>query len=225
MARTKSFKAIIKDKNYYEDLLWMSYRYCIGRKTITSHSHAGDMAKYSYGVLSEEREEFMAQDMRKLINDAVGWQRNCCVSDYRQYFEEDALTSIFKELINRGDGEKISKDTLDSYNYSVKNGIVEIRKRDFTGELYESIISLYSDLIVWIKLANLYDKKSHKIVSTEYEGKTEEYECFSYPLLHNLGNNEYTIEIVYCDIDKFVANPYIDRYIDNKYITNIKNIA
>ena len=30
---------------YEEDCVWMSYRYCIGRHTIASHCHAGDIAK------------------------------------------------------------------------------------------------------------------------------------------------------------------------------------
>ena len=59
MPRKKQYRAIIKDESYMEDLIWMSYRYCIGRHTIAANSHAGDIAKYSFDHISENRKSFI----------------------------------------------------------------------------------------------------------------------------------------------------------------------
>lgn len=53
------------------DSMWMSYRYCIGRHTIASHSRAGDIAKHCYGKMSDERSIFNAYDMNRCIEDQI----------------------------------------------------------------------------------------------------------------------------------------------------------
>lgn len=57
---------------FEEDCIWMSYRYCIGRHTITSNMHAGHIAQNCYDRLSNERLEFMANDIRDSINFKLG---------------------------------------------------------------------------------------------------------------------------------------------------------
>ena len=71
MARKKQYKAVVSDEMYMEDLIWMSYRYCIGRKTIAAHSHAGNIARYSFDHISDGRKRFMAKDIREEINDVL----------------------------------------------------------------------------------------------------------------------------------------------------------
>ena len=53
------------------DSMWMSYRYCIGRHTIASHSRAGDIAKHCYGRMSKEKSIFNAYDMNRCIEDQI----------------------------------------------------------------------------------------------------------------------------------------------------------
>ena len=53
--------------DYEEDCMWMSYRYCIGRHTIASSMHAGDIWKHCCGRMSEERQLFTAFDINREI--------------------------------------------------------------------------------------------------------------------------------------------------------------
>ena len=56
MAKKKVKKEEPKEMSMYEeDLIWMSYRYCIGRHTIAASMHAGEIAKHEYFRLSPER--------------------------------------------------------------------------------------------------------------------------------------------------------------------------
>ena len=38
----------IKINSHFEDFIWMSYRYCIGRKTIAANMHADTIANFIY---------------------------------------------------------------------------------------------------------------------------------------------------------------------------------
>ena len=100
MTRQKQYKAIITDESYMEDLIWMSYRYCIGRHTIASHSHAEDIAKYSFDHISENKKSFMAHDIRQEINDTLRWKNNIECRDYRDRLDKDALE--FFNLLSLG---------------------------------------------------------------------------------------------------------------------------
>ena len=61
--------------DYEEDCAWMSYRYCIGRHTIASHMHAGDIWKNCKGRMSKERELFTAFDINREIEDKMRFGR------------------------------------------------------------------------------------------------------------------------------------------------------
>jgi len=99
MAKKKDkFKIEIRDNMYYENLIWMSYRYCIGRKSIAAHSHAGDIASNSYGHFSEDRERFMAHDIRREINSIMNFSRHAQVHDYRDHIPQDAMTTILYRI-------------------------------------------------------------------------------------------------------------------------------
>ena len=52
---------------YEEDSMWMSYRYCIGRHTISSHMRAGDIGTHCYGRMTRERSIFTAYDINREI--------------------------------------------------------------------------------------------------------------------------------------------------------------
>ena len=58
------------------DSMWMSYRYCIGRHTIAAHYRAGEIAKYCYGHLSEERSIFNAFDINREIEYKMRFKSN-----------------------------------------------------------------------------------------------------------------------------------------------------
>lgn len=54
-----------------EDFIWMSYRYCIGRRTGAAAMHTDNIAKLigdNPDIFSKERLEFNAVDIRRQIN-------------------------------------------------------------------------------------------------------------------------------------------------------------
>ena len=80
-------------------------------------------------------------------------------------------------------------------------------------------------MIPWIKLANACDVKNYKKVITEYEGKIEEHICFGYPIFVNYhGDDGFTIDKRYIDIESYKKNPHVDRYIAPEYIVDIKEV-
>lgn len=62
-----------KLSDYEEDCMWMSYRYCIGRHTIASHMHAGDIWKNCKGRMSNERSLFTAFDINREIESSMAF--------------------------------------------------------------------------------------------------------------------------------------------------------
>lgn len=217
MGRQKKFKAVIENKDYYEDLIWMSYRYCIGRSTITAASHAGDIARYSFDHLSDDRREFNAMDIRREINDSLRFIDNIHM-DYYGDPEHDALSLIIYSLIDMF-GEYIECIDIDKFNYKVKSDKVEITEDSVKNKT--NLSNKYFDLIPWIKLANSFDKKCHRIVVTEYEGRVEEHICFPYPQLYYNGKE---LHKRWVDIEKYRNNPSIDSYISPEYIKEIREI-
>lgn len=222
MSRKENFKVTLTDASYYEDLIWMSYRYCIGRKTIAAHAHAGDIACNSYNCLSDERKAFMAHDIRREINDVLHNKRNCHCSDYRQHVSEDGLSLIFKELINMFGNSMPEGFDFETFNYDVDNGKVDIKESNDNQDEWNKISYLYDDLLPWIKLANVFDKKQHKLIVVEYDGKVEEYECFQYPYMLWGGREIY---FKWCDINAYLANPVVDCTINEDYIKEIRDIV
>ena len=222
MAKREKFKVIITDPSYYEDLIWMSYRYCIGRKTIAAHAHAGDIAVNSYDCLSDERKEFMANDIRKEINDVLHVKRNCSCSDYRRDIDEDGLSLICRQLITIYGNVMPEGFDFETMNYEVYNGSVTIRESNDNHDEWNKIAYLYGDLLPWIKLANAFDKKCHKKIIVEYDGKTEEYECFPYPFMLWGGREIY---MKWCDVNTYLSNPVLDSSINEKYIKEITDLA
>ena len=60
--------------DYEMDAMWMSYRYAIGRHTIASVMHAGNMVKNVYGRIPEGSVDFNVYDMRREINHSLVWK-------------------------------------------------------------------------------------------------------------------------------------------------------
>ena len=56
---------------YEEDCTWMSYRYCIGRHTISSHMHANEIWNNCKGRMSKEQQLFTAFDINREIENSL----------------------------------------------------------------------------------------------------------------------------------------------------------
>ena len=61
--------------DYEMDCMWMSYRYCIGRHTIASSMHAGDIWKNCKGRMSDERTLFTAFDINREIENSLRFHK------------------------------------------------------------------------------------------------------------------------------------------------------
>ena len=212
MARKKQFKAVIQDKDFFESCLWMSYRYCIGRKTIAAACHAADIAKYVH-YLSKECREFMAHDIRREISDKIRWRDNVTVDGYNGKY--DALSLIYKYMINH-------PETVEDKNYhfyvNVDTGEVYTEDRvPKESSYYTSLLDEHTDYIRWIKLANFCDDSNHKIVHVDYEGEEKDIECIEYPCVY-----QKEITIRYTDVETFPKNSYVDRFIAHEYIKSVR---
>ena len=156
--------------SFEEDCIWMSYRYCIGRSTIAAHCHAGEIAGFAYDKLSKERMQFMSEDICNEIYDKLRWNNFIDMGWYgnipKSHFKPlDVVYSILKQ------------ESIDSYEKmrSIKTIRIEWdrEKNKFTHSVYYfndddkdknyniNKDSLF-DLEVWQRLANLFDKDSHK---------------------------------------------------------------
>lgn len=225
MKKEKKFKVTITDEMFFEDLIWMSYRYCIGRKTIAASMHAGNIAKNAYQVFSKERQTFMAHDIRREINDCLTWLKNVKVSDYRNHIPQDALSSIIYRIFEKY-GDKPPKWVFTDVKYTVENEQVMIDKSEESIGEYD-FMSYYHDLIGWIKLANLFDEDCYRIVVVKDADGEEilyEHKCFPYPYLSKDYNGNIIVDKKWVPVEHYLQNPFIETYVDSESIIEIKEI-
>lgn len=156
---------------FQEELIWMSYRYCIGRHTITAHQHASNIANFAYKRLNKNRMEFMSEDINKEIYDRLHWSNFVDFGWYgnipKEFFKPlDVLYTILdKENIKSYEAIKKIKtisiewnrDKMD-YDYSIYYFNDNDKNKDY-GRTFTNDIQ---DLEVWQQLANLFDKRTHK---------------------------------------------------------------
>jgi hypothetical protein len=171
---------IIIAPNKMEDFIWMSYRYCIGRHTGAAANHAETIHKLLVNnpdLLSEERKEFTAKDIRQSINDVINWKNNVTFG----FTSRD----VFSELLYSIDQFHTETHKYNWHVYSTES--VEIFPRTEAVEPWESFDHEYTDLIGWVKLANFLDKSCHKMVVFQWNGETYEQECYPFPLKKDNG--------------------------------------
>ena len=162
---------------FEEMLMWTSYRYCIGRHTYVT-SLAGEMAQHYYDKLTDERMEFTAADIRREIMDHLQWLPFNFSID--RWYDQDAYNPLdvlmtFLQKYNVNTYEEFI--TYSKLEYNVNNDVFTFEKKIPTINSFISASDI-DDLIPWENLAACFDKKNHKMVTTEYEGKTEVHRCF-----------------------------------------------
>lgn len=181
MKRSEKRTIEISPKNL-EDLIWMSYRYCIGRKTIAAASHVGTIADIIFknpDLLSKDRKEFMAGDIRQCILDTLKWNKRIRFENNYQWYNTNW---DFYSLLLEGMSECPYP--------SEARYVIDMEKRTLSWEKYESrhneteILDkpddMYNDLIGWVKLANALDETCHKDITVNVEGEDRVIRCFPY---------------------------------------------
>lgn len=212
--RMKKKNQVTINADSLEDFIWMSYRYCIGRKTIAAAMHADTIKNIIHknpDCMSEERKAFMAKDIRSSINDILHWRDDVDIENFGKY---DVYTQLLLEVSNHDNANKL-KFTIDTATRKVY-----VDEMDKEHELdYD-----YYDLVRWTKLANYLDKDCHRIVVTEYEGKIEERVCYPYPISQIDENHcrlQGKFELAWTPLDSQVGQ---DRYIAQEFIKKIKKL-
>lgn len=206
MARKKK-NTITISNDRMEDFIWMSYRYCIGRHTIAAAYHADvirGLIMDNPDCLSENRKAFMAIDIRRQINDLVYWRSNVHVDGPRD-------TDLYSLILYKGSekpNEKV-KFYVDEFYNTVTTEPCEDDK-------YVPYDKDYEDIIRWIKLANILDKSTHKIITTNFNGEIKNVECYPYP--YKVDNGVYVTK--WTSPEKTLVN---DSYLADEYIVEIKD--
>lgn len=215
---------------FEEMLMWTSYRYCIGRHTYVT-SLAGEMAQHYYNKLTDERMEFTATDIRREIMDHLQW----LPFNFRiqRWYNTDAYNPIdvlmtFLENFNIDSYEDFIK--ISKLEYDVNHNEYIFEKKEPTIKSYFSLSDI-DDLIPWEELASCFDKKNHKMITVEYNGKTEIHECFkswirkTVPVDDKPGYfkiPDFGWEPVWVDIKNYLEKGNYHSYINEDFIKEIK---
>ena len=208
MSRTKKFKVVIENQSFFDDLIWMSYRYCIGRRTIAACTHADNLVKY-VDLFSEKRKEFMAQDIRREINRVAGISYNISIEGYQDKY--DAYSLIFEYLMNH---PEIKDDTKQHWDVNVETGeVICVEYINPEKRYIESVLNSYTDMSPWIKLSSYLDRNKHLLIHTDYDGKKDIVTCFEH--IYVFQNN---IKKLYIPIDGYLSRPFSNIHIAEEYI-------
>lgn len=171
-----------------EMLMWTSYRYCIGR-----HTYVSTLAQYIgqkyYGILSDEKLEFTAQDIRNCIYDVVSMGSGGVEFHYDHTIPEKDRNAL-SDLIEYINGNVQTEDDIAyvkqirCYKESYRDD--EPKKFSLTKELNGVRQQFFridiADLLEWHTLASLFDKKNHEMVTVRHTENGEviekQMECF-----------------------------------------------
>lgn len=217
MAKKKQNTVAISNSKM-EDFIWMSYRYCIGRKTIAACAHADTIASLiinNPNLLSDERKTFMVQDIREQITNAINWK--WCIYINGSHYQKDIFSPLMYALNEYPD----IKQTVFYFDANTN----EIYKTEKNESLYEfdTVDADYNDLIPWVKLANLLDTSCHRVITLVFDGKKEEVNCYPFP--RKIQNDDGTI--TYKESWTGVEDGgcvSMCRYLADEYITEIESI-
>lgn len=213
----KNTNSVTIGNSRMEDFIWMSYRYCIGRKTIAACMHADTIASVltdNPTVLSKERKEFIVKDLRREINNQLNFKKSIYFEGSRD--DEDVFSALMYSLNAVGDRTKkvvhFDTNSMCIYEVTDKPDLYEFERPD----------SDYTDLIPWVKLANWLDESTHRVLTIEFNGKKQEIECYPYPRQDHNSDGTVTYREAWCGIDE--PSIGITRYVAEEYITEIESI-
>lgn len=215
MAKKKEVKKEMLS-SYEEDCIWMSYRYCIGRHTIASHCHAGDIANHAYGRMSDERTQFMSKDINQEIYDILhvhDWFLIDNIWNLKEYRPLDIFYQCLNDIgvKNIDDIKKIRNiECWYTKEGELQTDVYYYNDKDkFNYRSFYDIVGLE----VWQRLANLFDLKNHKWCRLSGGKVVEYYEYWT----HYQTENGLEFKKIKCPIDGY-HNFSITTRIDEQFI-------
>ena len=219
-------KTIEISPNNLEDFIWMSYRYCIGRKTAAAHAHAGTIAELIFkntNLLTKERKEFMAQDIRQCILDTLKWNKRIRVeNNYHWYNTNWDFYTLLLDGMSECPYQSEARYVIDMEKRTLSWEKYIFRHNE--SEILDRVDDMYDDLIGWVKLANALDESCHKDITVNVEGQDKKYDrtirCFPYAARIQ---GEY--ELVWASLEKDAgSNITMQGYIIPEMITKIEDV-
>jgi hypothetical protein len=161
--------------DFKETCIWMSYRYAIGRKSITSVMHAKSIAEH-IDWIPEDRREFAAMDIIREVNDRIHWYKNVHVDGYGEKIM-DVFSVLLQWFLDNPQDNPVDYFMEHKWDVDVNKGTVFVSDRDDIpekseyGTYYEpDIFNEFSDYKDWVNLAKYLRGATHNI-TIEFEDK------------------------------------------------------
>lgn len=220
MKRNEKKTIEISPKNL-EDFIWMSYRYCIGRRTAAACAHAGVIADIIFknpDLLTEDRKEFMAQDIRQSVLDTLKWNKRIRFeNNYYLNYDWD-FYALLLEGMSECPYPSEARYVIDMENRTLSWEKYVFRHNE--SKTLDKADDMYDDLIGWVKLANALDESCHKDITVNVEGKEHTIRCFPY-----VARTQGEYILVWASLEKDAgSNITIQGYIIPEMITKIEDI-
>lgn len=224
MAKTlkdKDGNIIVRSWKEAEDFIWMSYRYCIGRKTIAAHMHSDSIANLinmNPNMLSDERRKFMAHDIRREVSDRVHWCNNVSVKGEPNH--ADALTKLVEKLATIPD-EVTAPHFFHTHKFVIDfyENEVYIDPTPLQNPGAQFTLNDISDLMNWVRLAEWLDPH-YKLKLTDGSEKI----CIRYPSTYRDEGNFERPVLRYVDLDTYIKNTVVETYYNPSNIVKIEKI-
>lgn len=215
---------------YERDLVWMAYRYAIGRHTIHAAAMCQDMCRYVPGRFSKSRTQFMAMDIQREIAMHLRFTPfTFSIDPSVDLSSEDFLPlDRFIEFLLEHSIRKAS-DMLKYKNVTYLGRIPkkfanlwDVQYRLDGDEMPYISWMEWEDLLMWNNLSKLLDERCHRwaiIKDKRYKNKVEMVEYFSayrrsvgYNVPEDEGKPMY--ERIFVPVEMLKRNPSICCYID-----------
>lgn len=221
--KRKKIKDVVDLSNRWmeSDMMWYSIHYALGRKSYAG-SHCHDIVRSGRNVLSPERREFCAYDIRREIS----WHLNISLNFHLRNDAEqrlnpiDLLMRFMLENDIRTDEQlamykwiEVKEGGLGDISYNVVEYEEEGKKRCSVG-----LLSDIGALLDWDDLAKYFDPKFHKRCRVKYKGEESVVEYFDSWNCRYGKPNAFPFQLVKKPIDKYEQNPSCCMYINEDFI-------
>lgn len=215
---------------YERDLVWMAYRYAIGRHTIHAAVMCQDMCRNIPGRFSKARQQFMAMDIQREIAVHLRFTPftfsvdSSILPGTPDYYPLDHLIEFLLEhdVRTKEDMLKYKSVTYMGRTPNKKANLWDIRYRlDGDEKPFISWME-WEDLLMWNNLSKLLDERCHRwavLKDKRYKDKAVMVEYFcayrrraGYNVPEDEGKPMY--EQIYIPVVPFKQNPAVCCYID-----------
>ncbi|MCR5574567.1 MAG: hypothetical protein K6F78_07075 [Bacteroidaceae bacterium] len=220
--KRKKIKDVVDLSNRWMegDMMWYSMHYGIGRRTYAG-SHCHDIVRYGREVLSPERREFNAYDIRREITMHLNYPFNFHMpSDGERRLDPiDMLMGFLIEHDVRTDEQMAQYKWIEVVEH--RDGSISYKwemEEEPNMRCYHDHISTINSLLEWDDLAKYFDPKFHKRCRVRFEGREQEIEYFDSWDYQYGCPGEFPYRKLKRPIDSYEKKPYMHSYINEEYI-------